>query len=336
MDDVAKAAGVAGSTVSHVLNSTRRVSSDTRKRVEDAILATGYQRNSIARSLAAGRTEMIGFTVPLGTNPYIVDIANAVESAAASGGYTLMFTDTKDDPDVEQRAVAQFLEHRVDGIIMAPGPGHDNAAIFRILKAGTPLVLIDRAVPEVDCDQVTVDNEESSYQLTKHLLSHGYRDIAAVVGKAGIWPTDQRWEGFRRALLEAGLTPDPELVVRGEADERVTEQGIMNLYGSGRSPDAILALNNAMTLGTMRALRSLGLDVPRDVALGSFDDFPWADLFHPRLTAVAQDATGIGRIAIELLIERIADPSRPSQRIELPTTFHIRDSCGGHSLRAAP
>jgi LacI family transcriptional regulator len=330
MDDVARAAGVAGSTVSHVLNGTRQVNLDTRKRVEEAILATGYRRNSVARSLAAGRTEMIGFTVPLGTNPYIVDIASAVESAATAAGYTLMFTDTKDDADVEERAIAQFLEHRVDGIIMAPGPGSDNAAISRILRAGTPLVLIDRAVPGVDCDQVTIDNEESAYQLTTHLLSHGYRDIAAVVGRDGIWPTDQRWKGFARALLEAGLTPDPGLVVKGEADEAVTEQGILDLYASGRSPDAILALNNAMTLGTMRALRTLGLDVPRDVALGSFDDFPWADLFHPRLTAIAQDAAGLGRIAIELLIERIADPTRPSERIELPTTFNIRDSCGGH------
>lgn len=330
MDDVARAAGVAGSTVSHVLNGTRPVNLETRKRVEEALVATGYQRNSVARSLAAGRTEMIGFTVPLGTNPYIVDIANSVESAAAESGYTLMFTDTQDDAAVEERAIARFLEHRVDGIIMAPGPGSEDAAISRIIRAGTPLVLIDRAVPGIDCDQVTIDNESSAHQVTTHLLSHGYRDIAPVVGKTGVWPTEQRWKGYTRALLDAGLMPDPGLVVRGEADESTTTRGILDLYASGRRPDAIFALNNAMTLGTMRALRSLDLEVPKDVALASFDDFPWADLFHPRLTAIAQDGAGLGRIAIELLVARIADPARPSERIELKTTFNIRDSCGGH------
>jgi LacI family transcriptional regulator len=330
MNDVARAAGVAGSTVSHVLNGTRQVNRETRRRVEEAIITTGYRRNSIARSLAAGRTEMIGFTVPLGTNAYIADIANAVEGAAAAAGYTLMFTDTKDDPEVEHRAIERFLEHRVDGIIMAPGPSDDHAAITRIRRERTPLVLIDRAVPGVNCDQVTVDNEDSAYKLTRHLLSHGYRELAVVLGKPGIWPTDQRRAGFERALAESDLPREPQLFVMGEADEQITEEAILQLYESGRSPEAIVTLNNAMTLGTMRALRHLDLEVPDDVALGSFDDFSWADLFQPRLTAIAQDATGIGRIAIELLIEQIADPARSPRHVELATTFNVRDSCGPH------
>jgi LacI family transcriptional regulator len=329
MDDVAKAAGVAGSTVSHVLNGTRHVNESTRRRVEDAIRSTGYRPNHIARALAAGKTSTLGLILPVKTNPYLVDIIHAVDVAASALGYTLMLGDSQDDPDAEERAVGNILQRKVDGIILAPGLDSADRAIPQIVASGTPLVLIDRPITELACDQVIVDNFEAARELTAHVISHGYTDIAVLRGAPGIGPTDQRHDGFLKALANAGREEDPALSLVGYNDERRTREAVLDLYQSGRRPRAIVSLNNAMTLGAMRALRLLQLEIPTDVALVSFDDFAWADLFSPRLTAVAQDSGRLGNSAVELLLRRIADPGEP-RTLVIPTEFHIRDSCGTH------
>jgi LacI family transcriptional regulator len=330
MDDVARAAGVAGSTVSHVLNGTRHVNDETRRRVEEAITATGYRPNHIARALAAGKTYTVGLVLPVKTNPYLVDIVHAVDVAASAVGYTLMLGDSQDDPDAEERAVRNILQRKVDGVLLAPGPGSIDRAIPQMLKSETPFVLIDRPIADLECDQVVVDNFEAARELTAHVLSHGYTEIAVIKGAPGIGPTEQRYAGHLQALAEAGLVQDPGLALAGDNDEQQSRRVVNEMLESGRRPHAIVSLNNAMTLGAMHALRALRLQIPRDVALVSFDDFAWADLFAPRLTAVAQDSGRIGAAAVELLLRRMAEPGEPTTTVVVPTEFHIRDSCGTH------
>jgi LacI family transcriptional regulator len=332
MDDVARHAGVSGATVSHVLNSTRPVSESTRLRVEQAIEATGYRHNSLARALAAGRTSTIGMCVPILTNPYIADLVNSIETAAGAAGYTLMIGDSRDEPDSEARAVNTFLERRVDGVIMAPGVASRSTTIPLILASGTPLVLIDRKVDDVPVDQIFTENIESARRATAHLLSHGYRDVAVLRGRPGIRSTDERYEGFCMALTAAGIDLDPRNSVIGNANAEDSTAALERLISGGHRPEAIVTLNNAMTIGAMRAFKNLGVRVPADIALVSFDDFEWADLFSPRLTAVAQNVGGMGKDAVELLMSRIAHPDRAPRILSMPTTLVVRDSCGPHPV----
>ncbi|MCS5720623.1 LacI family transcriptional regulator [Herbiconiux sp. CPCC 203407] len=327
MDDVARRAGVSGATVSHVLNETRRVSDSTRKKVEAAIRETGYRHNTLARALAAGRTHTIGMCVPILTNPYIANLVNAMETAASEAGYTLMIGDSRDDAEIEVRTVNTFLERRVDGIIVAPGVDSQRLTMPLLEASGIPLVLIDRHVREVDADQVFAEGIDSTKRLTSHMLEHGHREIAVLAGTPGIRSTDERLEGFRAAFAARGLEVDPELVVVGNSNAESSERALLELLGR-RRPEAVVALNNAMTIGAMRAFRGLGLRVPQDIALASFDDFEWADLFEPRITALAQDVAGMGRQALELLVARIADPERPTRLVSLAPALHVRDSCG--------
>jgi LacI family transcriptional regulator len=331
MKDVATRAGVSGATVSHVLNGTRHVTAETRERVEEAIRVTGYRHNSLARALAAGRTQTIGLCVPILTNPYIADLVNAIETAAGIEGYTLLLGDSQDETAPEERAVQVFLERRVDGIIMAPSSESAATTIPQILSAGIPLVLIDRPMPDVACDQVFAENFESARRLTEHMLSHGHRDLVVLCGQPGIRSTDERLKGFLRAIEER---PDSDDIawtsVMGMSNAGATTAALGELLSTGRRPDAVISLNNAMTIGAMRAFKDAVLDVPGDIALGSFDDFEWSDLFSPRITAISQDVSGMGRTAVRLLISRMSDADQDPNVVSLPTALNVRDSCGGH------
>lgn len=327
MGDVARLAGVSASTVSHVLNGTRRVDASTRLRVEAAIEKTGYRRNVVARSLAAGRTHTVGLSISALTNPYFGGLVHAVERALSDAGYVLVVGDSHDDVDSEKRVTGSLLDRQVDGMIVAPAAGSERVTLPVITRAGTPLVLIDRGV-DLGCDQVGPENLVSAKSLTEHLLDLGHRRIAAVRGLAGISSTTERFDGYADALSDRGIAVDPALVVDGESNTDAAEREVYALMSRPDRPTALVSLNNAMTIGTLKALRSLGLAIPGDVAFVCYDDFEWSDLFEPKLTAAAQDVVTIGATAVELLLDRIRGSDAEPQRIRVPTSFHHRTSCG--------
>lgn len=327
MGDVARIAGVSASTVSHVLNGTRKVNTATRLRVEAAIAQTGYRRNGVARSLAAGRTHTVGLSISALTNPYFGSLVHAVERALSDAGYVLIVGDSHDDVTSEQRVTGSLLDRQVDGMIVAPAAGSERVTLPEITGTGTPLVLIDRGV-DAGCDQVGPENFSSTRSLTAHLLELGHRRIAVVRGLAGISSTIERFDGYCAALTDHGVPVDPALVVDGESNTDVAEREVHTLMARADRPSALVSLNNAMTIGTLKALRSLGLSIPGDVAFSCYDDFEWSDLFEPRLTAAAQDVETIGVTAVELLLRRMRGNDDPPQQIRVPTSFHHRNSCG--------
>ena len=327
MGDVARIAGVSASTVSHVLNGTRKVNTATRLRVEAAIEQTGYRRNGVARSLAAGRTHTVGLSIAALTNPYFGSLVHAVERALSDAGYVLIVGDSHDDVASEQRVTGSLLDRQVDGMIVAPAAGSERVTLPEITRTGTPLVLIDRGV-DAGCDQVGPENFSSAQALTAHLLDLGHRRIAVIRGRAGISSTIERFDGYCAALAERGIAVDPALVLDGDSNTDVAEREVRTLMSRADRPSALVSLNNAMTIGTLKALRSLGLSIPDDVAFCCYDDFEWSDLFAPRLTAAAQDVETIGATAVELLLARMHGNDDAPQQIWVPTAFHHRNSCG--------
>lgn len=328
MDDVAARAGVSGTTVSHVLNGTRHVSDETRAKVEAAIHELGYRHNTVARALAAGRSQTIGLSISALTNPYFGFLVHAIEKQVTEAGYMLISGDSHDDATMEKRVVDSFLDRRVDGIIMAPSVGAEYRTIPQIVKAQTPLILIDRNSP-IDCDQITPENVESAYLLTRHLLEKGHRRIAVVTGLTGLGSTSERYQGYARALADFEIEVDESLVLIGASKSEVAQEAVVRRFREphGR-PTGLVVMNNSMSIGAIRGLRSLRLAIPDDVAFCGYDDFEWADLFEPQLTTVAQDVEEMGRRAVELLFRRIAHADTPTQRLQIPTTFKHRHSCG--------
>lgn len=327
MAEVAKQAGVSTTTVSHVLNGTRRVNEETTKRVHAAIERTGYRPHSIARGLAGARTQSIGLAISGIANPYLTDVIAAVEKEAAEHGHTLLLADTRDEPVKEQQMVQELVLRRVDGLVLAPSPGAEDHVLPYLAKESLPVVLIDRLLP-LPIDQVGAENERPTSELVAHLAGCGHVRIGFVAGLEHLSTTEERLEGYRNGLRAAALPVDDELIEHGASQHESARAATHRLLSRDSPPTALIAGNNAMTIGVLHALRERGLRVPQDIALIAFDDLEWFDLFEPRLTVIAQPTQEIGATAVRLLLARLEDPDRAPQSVRLPTTFVHRDSCG--------
>ncbi|WP_405932670.1 LacI family DNA-binding transcriptional regulator [Streptomyces sp. NBC_00827] len=355
MVDVAQRAGVSTATVSHVLNDTRPVRPATRQAVLEAMDALGYTPNTLARSLVTSRTRSIGLAVSAISNPYFTEILQGVEAGALEHGYGLLIADPHDDPVHERKVVQLLHERRVDGMIVAPSADPDELLDY-LGKHDVPTVFLDRLVdtaadtrvgtaaeaPSEDSsgapqdtffhsfrfDQVCTENAEPMAQLVTHLAELGHKRIGLVAGLPGLSTTTERISGYRHGLANAGLPYDERLVAHGDSQSAAAERTTHALLSLAAPPSALVTGNNAMTIGALRALRERGLSVPDDLALCCFDDFAWADLFAPRLTAISQPSKEIGAQAVQLLLERLASPSRPGRTVRLPSTLVHRTSCG--------
>lgn len=329
MADVASAAGVSVTTVSHVLNATRRVNPQTEEAVRLAISATGYVHNAVARSLATARTHSVGLAVSTLINPYIAEMVAAIEDAVTAAGYFLVLVDTHDDPEHEMRVIEALRARRVDGVLLAPSGS--RADIRRRLtphrQTETPLVLIDR-LQCPDFDQVGVINERPTADLVHHLAGNGHHRIAMVHGRSGLSTTTERMRGYRRGLREAGLEWDPALEVDGGSTATVARGAVGTLLELNDPPTAVISANNHMTVGVLRALTEHAVRIPQDMAVVGFDDVEWAELLPSPLTTFAQPYQEIGRVAVRLLLDRLDNRTAAPRTIRLPATFMHRASCG--------
>ena len=325
--DVARRAGVSVSTVSHVLNRTRRVNPETARLVEEAIAFVGFRPNVLARSLKRASTDSVGIAMSAVTNPYFSDIIGAIETECSRLGLMVFLSDTRDEPAQELKVVQALHERRVDGIILAPSSETQNRAIAYMDEHRIPFVVVDRLLAN-RVDQVGVDNRSSVRGLISHLLSHGHKRIGYVAGRLGFATSRERIEGYRSALEAAGIAYDSALVTRPADRTDLAAVATGELFDLASPPTAIAAGNNLAMIGAMHALRERGLHVPDDVALVGFDDFEWADYFEPRLTVVAQPCQAIGREAASLLIERIGDIDGRRRTVRLKTRLVVRTSCG--------
>jgi LacI family transcriptional regulator len=328
MDDVAQLANVSTSTVSHVLNGTRKVSPSTVLAVEMAVKQLDYIPNTLARSLARSTTNTIGVAISALSNHYFSETVHAVETECAKHGIMMLYVDTHDDPEQELRVVRALHHRRVDGILLAPSMDNKQQQTLAYLRANQiPTVLVDRLAAK-DFDQVGVENKHSSQALVTHLIEHGHRRIGLVAGRLGFSTTQERIEGYRAALSAGALPFDPQLLVNGESSSEPARLATQQLLTLASPPTAIMAANNMMTIGAMHALRDANLAVPGQMALVGFDDFDWADFFVPRLTVIAQPVEALGARAVKLLLKRIESPEGKRQTVRLAPTLCVRNSCG--------
>ena len=324
--EVARRAGVSVSTVSHVVNGTRKVAPGTAHAVQAVIDAVGYRPNVLARSLKTASSRSVGIAISAIANPYFSDVICAVEAECARLGMMVFLSDTQDDPQRELAVVTAFDQRRVDGVILAPSADPERRALAYLRAARLPCVLVDRT-PDPSFDQVGVNNREAMRALVAHVAGFGHRRIGYVGGHPGFATTLERIEGYRAGLQLAGVSFDPSYLVTGSATTASASEATSALLSLADPPTAIVAGNNMATIGAVRAIRSRGLQVPADVSVVGFDDFEWADCFEPRLTLVAQPCEEIGKRAASLLIERIANPSGAPQSVRLEARLIIRDSC---------
>jgi LacI family transcriptional regulator len=326
--DVAKRAGVAPITVSRVINNSGYFSQETRLSVEAAIAELGYVPNTLARSLRLKRTNTLALIVSDITNPFFTTLARGVEDTASDMGYTVIVCNTDESETEEKKYLQMLLQKQVDGILLVPSHSKPDS-IEMIQKHGTPLVVIDRSVPGAMVDVVRGDSEGGAYQLTRLLLSLGHRRIAILSGRKEVSTAVDRVAGYRRAMKEAGFSDDEQYIIYGEYNQASGYDMAKSVMCDPLRPTALIAANNFICLGALKALDDSGLRVPEDISLVAFDDLPPALVTAPFFTVASQPSYEMGRQATNLLVARLSgQPSQRYKEIVLPVEIIVRKSSG--------
>ncbi|MEW5958769.1 MAG: LacI family DNA-binding transcriptional regulator [Chloroflexota bacterium] len=346
--DVAEHAGVSTATVSHVINRTRFVREETRHRVLEAIEVLNYQPSALARGLATNSTQTIGLIISDIANPFFTAVARGIQDEVHQHGYHTIFCNTDEEPAREAEYLRLLSARQIDGLIIAP-TGVRSERLIRMNEAGLPIVLLDReTTPELEAPLVGVDNEGGTYQAIKYLIGLGHRKIAILVGLQTISTQLKRFNGYKRALQEAGLTIDQELVIYADSRSYDNQLSILEtppprfltnnqmtpaayhvlqkVLDSPNLPTAIFITNNEMMVGALHALKESGIRCPEDISVISFDDHGWAPIFTPPLTVVRQPTYELGQRAARLLM-KLLNNEEFEPPIPLPVELIIRESC---------
>ncbi|GGB77028.1 LacI family transcription regulator [Knoellia flava TL1] len=325
MRDVAALAGVSIKTVSRVVNDEPGVAEQVRMRVQDAVDRLDYRHHLAASNLrrGGGRSGLIGALLQDVGNSFSAALLRSLEDAARARGTAILSASLDEEPERERTLVHDLVTRRVDGLVLMPSTDRQDYLSSEV-RAGMPVVFVDREPRGIAADSVTVENVEGAVMGTEHLLAQGHRRIACLTDLPDISTAQQRLQGFVDAHRARGVHPDERLTVTGLRGPAAGEAAVSRLLDLDRPPTAIFAGRNDLAQGAVRALRRRGLG--DSVAIVGFDDFPLADLLTPPLTVIRQDVVRIGRLTADLLVARLDGDERPPQRIVVEPTLVVRGS----------
>lgn len=331
-DDVARLAGTSTAVVSYVVNNgPRPVAPATRERVLAAIEQLGYRPDSVAQAMASRRTNLIGLVLPDARQPFFAELAHTVEKAAFDKGRLVLIGNSDYDDDRELHYVRAFLGMQVSGLVLV-SQGPSERAAQEIASRDVRVVLMHRQPNALSGDAVVLDDIEGAYLATRHLIeAHGLRRIHCLGGPPSTPelgdPVTDHVIGWRRALEEAGITPDG--LLRGAPFNRFGAYGVAReLLAEPDRPTALFCSTDDQAIGVLRAARELGLRVPDDLVVVGFDDVAEAAFADVPLTTVAADRAAMAQAAVDLALER--EPAAPGEvRVRsFPARLVIRRSCG--------
>jgi LacI family transcriptional regulator len=328
--EVAAHASVSLGTVSAVLNHPSRVAPATRARVLNAIEALGYVRNESARHLRVGQGRIIGLVVPDLTNPFYTDIARGIEDAANDNGLAVILCNSDESADKERSYLELLEQLRVRGVLITPVSG-TLERLERLAARNVGVVLLDNPTSAPDLCSVAVNDIIGGDLAATHLLALGHRRIAFVTGPMTLRQCRERYEGAVRALERAGLGADHLTVVEQpnmtiDSGQRAAER----LVVQASRPSAAFCANDLLAMGLLQRMVSLGVEVPRRMAIVGYDDISFAAAATVPLSSVRQQRHFIGRQAAELLLAEVADiEHHQHQRVVLEPELIVRASSGG-------
>jgi len=326
IQDVARAAGTSPSSVSRVLTGNANVSDEKRQAILDVIAKTSYRPNLLARSLKTRSTQFIGLIINDILNPFYGAIVRGAEDRASESGYALILSNTNEQADLELADIRLLRDKSIDGIIVAPS-GANSEILQQCMDDGIAVVQIDRHSEDLNCPTVILDNYAAAYAATKHLIDQGFQRIGFIGYALGQKSMVDRDRGYRAALKDAGLEANRADVVLVDFTVESIQSQISDRFSSQDRPQAVLAGNNRITIALLSALRDLSLKIPKDIAVVAFDDLPIFTLLAPPLTAVAQPAYEMGRVAVELLLAQLSGKAQPPyEPVVFPGELVVRAS----------
>lgn len=335
LSDIAQHLGVSKTLVSLVLNGKgkeHRISEEVCLKVIQLAKEMNYRPNQIAKGLRTGRTNTIGLIIADIANPFFGKLGREIEKALAKQGYRVMFCSSDESAEKSKEQIEMLNQSQVDGFIISP-PRNSEDQIRSLKRSKKPFVLIDRFFPEIDTSYVVVDNHEAAYNATKHLIDKKYKRIACITVNADLVNMRDRLEGYKEAIIDSGRVINNNLIKALPFSHETTDvhKAIKELVGNNKNGiDAIFFTSSKVGIMGIESLGKLGLTIPNDVAIVSFDNPDSYKICYSPVTAIAQPLSDIGKIAVKILLSEIKNPksSITNQKITLKANFVIRKSCG--------
>ncbi len=326
MDDVARVAGVSKATVSRVLSGMEGgYAAETAALVTETAQRLGYVVNSVAASLRSRQTHTVGLVVADVSNPFFGGVASGVESRLAEDGYSVIFANSGNRIEREKELVGLLAKKQIDGMIIASS-AMAGTHILRAQSQGIPVVLVDSDIANLDLDAVVIDNRAAARTAVSYLVGHGHRHIGIVTGPLIASFDVQRLEGYREALMMAGMEFREDYVFRADLLATGGEKAMGALTRLPDRPTALFVTNNMMTLGALVGLKKAGLRVPDDISLIAFDDQDWYSVFQPPITGIVNPAYEMGRAAAERMLLHLGGGNDVPARIVLQAPLIERGS----------
>jgi LacI family transcriptional regulator len=325
--DIANELGFSISTVSRALKNHPDINEETKKRVQELAERLHYTPNPIALSLKNRSSGIIGVIVPEVVHHFFATVICGIEDVAERNGYSLMLVQSSEQLPKEVTAVTNIVNGRVDGVLASISKQTNTYEHFmKLMDTNIPLVFFDRVADDVDTMHVTVTDFTGAYEATKHLIEQGCRNIVHFYGPQNRTIFQNRLNGYRKALEDAGLPILPHLIIAADSMDEGRRQTEL-LVQQGVTFDGIFAVNDFTAAGSMLALKRAGRAIPKDVALVGFADESITQMLEPSLSSVHQPGFEMGQQAMELLIKQInSDEKLPSEHIVLNTTMVVRES----------
>ncbi len=329
IDDIARMAEVSAATVSRALNNSGYVAEKTRRRIMDAVKATGFTPNAAARTLVTQNTKLIGLLFPTLENPIYTEILKGVNEAAMKAGYSVVLGLVGEDEDFSDAAMLRFAALQVDGVIATNPEFHRSRNVEQLtpfIQKKTPITHLGEPDEDHQIDGIEVDDFEGGYAVGAHLARLGHENIA-IIGQDVNSYVAKRHQGFRAAYRDAGLS----LASIGVEDADFTRSGgyeaALRIAKKLPAATAVFAMNDIMALGAIEAFEEIGMSVPGDVAVCGFDGIHLGLMVRPRLTTFVIPSWEIGQALAELLIDRIERRyAGPVKRIIVSGRLAIRES----------
>lgn len=335
ISDIAKRAGVSAATVSRVMNnSDYPVRAELRTRVLDAARQLNYKPNLFSQMLKGGYSREIGVIIPSITNPFYAQLVSAVEEECITHGYTPIICSSQNSIELEKRHLENLERRQVDGVLLS-SINLSDMLLETLNLAAKAFVLFDQPAPCYEGDYVGFNFFAGGYMSTKHLLDCGHRDIAFISGPIDRPSRSQYFNGYRRALKDAGVRMNNRRVIlcsdissdaSSETDFQFGWELGRLLMQSEFLPDALVAVNDMMAIGTIKYLESEGIHVPQDISIIGFDNISIGALVSPSLTTIAQPAIETGHLATKILLERLEHQDVAESRIILEPILIERES----------
>ncbi|MDW5283959.1 LacI family DNA-binding transcriptional regulator [Alteromonas macleodii] len=325
---VAERAGVSLSTVSRVLNGKASVNKVLKERVEKAVKELNYRPNSVARSLANNRTDSVGVLVPELNAPFFGDLMQAVESTLRAADKHVIISVGRNCLETEKDAVEFLISRNCDALIMHAEALSDEY-LLELNQSKLPVALVNRQVEGLPEACTSLDNEKGGYLATRHLLELGHQDIAYISGPTDKCDASLRLEGHKRALSEAGLPINPQLIFNGDYSEEDGKIGLLELMARDMPFTALVCANDWMASGAISCARDLGMSLPQDLSVVGFDDVVFAHHVFPRLTTVSNPIAEMAEMSAKYILNKVYGQANNVQLYFEPSLV-VRESTVKH------